>query len=84
MVRTLAYTGNRMPKTLTPLDRLSCDPARAQAFQRLSGLIWLLAGLTFAAAWIVLPLGAAAPLSMLAVACAMAVTISQIARAKFS
>ena len=28
------FTGNAIPKTLTPLAALRCDPARVQAFNR--------------------------------------------------
>ena len=41
----LAVTGNAIPKTLTPLATLHCDPAKVQEVQRLAGWIWALAGL---------------------------------------
>jgi hypothetical protein len=60
----IAFTGNSMPKTLTPLSALQCDPARVQAFQRLAGWTWLLTGLAYAIIWLVLPLALAKPVSL--------------------
>jgi hypothetical protein len=73
----LAYIGNSIPKTLTPLDRLCCDPARVQAFQRWSGWIWLLAGVGYAIVWLVAPLDLATPISMavLVIAIALGLTL---------
>jgi hypothetical protein len=59
-----AFTGNGMPKTLTPLAALQCDPARVQAFQRFAGWTWVLTGLAFAIVWLLLPLGLAKPVSV--------------------
>jgi hypothetical protein len=57
----LASIGNAIPKTLTPLAALQCDPTRVQAFQRFAGWTWVLTGLAFALAWIVLPVALARP-----------------------
>ena len=46
----LAVIGNAIPKTITPLAALQCDPAKVQAVQRLAGWIWVLAGLAVAIA----------------------------------
>ena len=59
------FTGNALPKMLTPLADLKCDPARVQAFQRFAGWTWVLTGFPFAFVWLVLPLDVAKPLSML-------------------
>jgi hypothetical protein len=59
----LVLTGNALPKTLTPLKALRCDPASAQAFQRFAGWAWVLTGLTFAGAWLLLPFDLAQPVS---------------------
>lgn len=53
------FTGNALPKTLTPLSALSCDGATAQALQRFVGWTLVLAGLALAVVWLVLPLDAA-------------------------
>jgi hypothetical protein len=58
-------TGNRFPKTLTPLAALKCHPARVQAFRRAAGWTWVLMGLAFAFVWLVLPLGAARAMSVM-------------------
>jgi hypothetical protein len=63
----LVFTGNVMPKLLTPLAAMSCDGARMQAFQRLAGWTWVLTGLAYAIAWLALPIAVARPVSVLAV-----------------
>ena len=75
-----AATGNAMPKMLTPLSRMRCDPARVQAFQRLSGWIWVLAGLGYALAWVVLPLPLADSVSLAVIVSAMLLIIWQLVR----
>ncbi len=60
----LIFTGNRLPKTLTPLATLQCDPARVQAFQRFAGWTWVLTGVAFAMVWLLLPLNIAKPVSV--------------------
>jgi hypothetical protein len=59
-----AFTGNAMPKMLTPLSVLQCDGASAQAMQRFTGWTWVLTGLAFAAVWLVLPPDIAEPVSV--------------------
>jgi hypothetical protein len=58
------FTGNAIPKTLTPLSAMQCDGARAQAVQRFTGWALVLSGLAFAIAWLVLPLDIATPVSV--------------------
>jgi hypothetical protein len=72
-------TGNALPKTLTPLAA-KCDGARVQAFQRLAGWTWVLTGLTFATAWLVLPVHLAQPLSLVALLGGMLIIGTQIVR----
>ncbi len=67
----LAWIGNTIPKRLTPLDRLRTDPARAQAFFRLAGWIWVLAGLALIASWLALPLDTAGLVTLTVVPAAM-------------
>ncbi len=52
----LAFTGNAMPKVLTPLASLRCDPARAQTARRFAGWTWVLAGAAVCVAWLTLPI----------------------------
>ena len=59
-----AFMGNGLPKRLTPLSALQCDPAKAQAFQRFAAWTWVLTGLAFAIAWVVMPVGIAKPASL--------------------
>ena len=76
----LAAAGNAMPRLLPPVSTLQGDAARVQAFQRLAGWTWVLCGLGFATAWLVLPIDVAGPVSVVLVAAALIVTIVQILR----
>lgn len=76
----LVFTGNAIPKRLTPLSALRGDPARVQTIQRLAGWTWVLTGLAFAAAWLALPLGLAGPLTLLLLPGAMLISVVQIVR----
>ena len=58
------FTGNAMPKMLTPLSALRHDPAMAQAFRRIGGWIWVLSGFGFTIAWLALPIDLATPVSV--------------------
>jgi hypothetical protein len=74
------FTGNTLPKTLTPLSSMQCDPARAQAFQRFAGWTWVTVGLGFVASWLVLPVKIAQPVSLSILFGGMLVVIAQIVR----
>jgi hypothetical protein len=74
----LAVTGNAIPKTLTPLAALHCDPAKVQTIQRLAGWIWALAGLAVAIAWLTLPVNLAEAMSFLLLPSAIFVTVGQV------
>ncbi len=58
------FTGNAMPKMLTPLSVMQCNGAKTQAFQRFAGWTFVLSGLAFATAWLVLPSDIAKPVSV--------------------
>jgi hypothetical protein len=73
----LAVTGNAIPKTVTPLASLHCNPAKVQAVQRLAGWIWVLAGLAVAIAWLTLPINLAEAMSFLLLPSAIFVTVGQ-------
>lgn len=79
----LAFMGNALPKVLTPLSVLQCDGARVQAFQRFSGWTWVLTGLTYAVAWLVLPLGLAKPVSLLLLMSAMLIIVTGVVRLRW-
>ena len=55
----IVATGNALPKTLTPLSVLRCDPApaRAQALHRFAGWAWVLTSPALSVAWLALPVG---------------------------
>jgi uncharacterized membrane protein YeiB len=76
----LAVFGNSLPRMLPPVSSMQCNGARVQAFQRLAGWTWVLCGLGFATAWLVLPIDAAETASTVLVAAAMIVTIVQLLR----
>jgi hypothetical protein len=73
------FTGNALPKTLRPLAA-KCDEARVQAFQRFAGWTWVLTGLTFATAWLVLPVHLAQPVSLVLLLGGMLIIVTQIVR----
>lgn len=55
----LVLTGNTIPKRLARLPRAAEDAARSQSFYRFAGWTWVITGLVFGLAWLVLPLNAA-------------------------
>lgn len=71
-------TGNAMPKRLTPLATMVCNPSRVQAFQRFSGWTWVLTGVAYSLAWLLLPMHYAGPAAMLALASGMLVIVSRL------
>lgn len=77
---SLAASGNALPRMLPPVSSLQDDAARVQAFQRRAGWAFVLGGLGFAAAWLVLPLDAALPVSVALMAAALIFTIVQVLR----
>jgi uncharacterized membrane protein len=63
----LAFLGNAIPKTLTPMAATRCDPAKMQSLQRFAGYAWVITGLIFSLVWLFLPKPAAQPLSVMVV-----------------
>ena len=61
----VVWSGNMMPKTLTPLAQLRCDPAHYQARVRRAGWAFVLAGLGWSLSWLLLSMPAAMPMAML-------------------
>ena len=70
--------GNALPKRLTPLATMACNPARIQAFQRFTGWTWVLSGAAFSLAWLLAPMHYAGPVSMLALSGGMLVVFSRL------
>ena len=80
----IAFTGNTLPKTLTPLSRLRCDPSRMQAVQRIAGWTWMLAGIGYAFVWLVAPIEVAKPASTALVVAALLIVLTQMLRLRRS
>lgn len=80
----VAFGGNAIPKMLTPLADLRCDPARVQAAQRRAGWTFVLSGLAFSAAWIVLPIAVADPVSLCLLIGGTLLVATQVARLRFA
>ena len=78
------FTGNALPKTLTPLSALRCDPARVQTVQRRAGWTWVLSGLTVAGVWLTLPLDPAKALSMAAIGAGVLVVLATIVSVRWT
>jgi hypothetical protein len=72
------FVGNALPKTLTPLSALRCDPTTAQSVQRLAGWTWVLSGLVVAGVWLTLPVNLAQLLSMVAIVGSVLVVLAKI------
>jgi hypothetical protein len=76
--------GNQLPKTLRPIAALRCSAAGTQALQRFAGWTFVLSGLAFSLAWLVLPVGAAETVSMLALATGTALVAAEHVRRRRS
>jgi hypothetical protein len=76
----VVMTGNAMPRMLPPMSSLPCGGAQVQAFQRRAGWTFVLCGLGFAIAWLVLPLATAEAVSMSLVVTAIIVTMVELLR----
>ncbi len=74
----LMWSGNFIPKALTPLTQ--CDGARAQSFQRLMGWVWVLAGLSLTLAWLTLPVRIANAVGMTCMVAAIGVSATAVVR----
>jgi hypothetical protein len=72
------WTGNALPKSLTPLSEMQCGGTRTQAFQRFAGWTWVVTGLVFSAAWLMLPVAIAKPVSLLALASGVALIVRRL------
>lgn len=51
----LIFMGNYLPKRLAPLDNAKYDATKVQALQRFAGWAFVLAGIGYIAAWLILP-----------------------------
>jgi high-affinity Fe2+/Pb2+ permease len=71
----LLFMGNDIPQRLAPAQ---CSGEKIQGLQRLAGWTWVLAGLGYAVAWLVLPLEVADPVSLGLIVSAMFATVAPI------
>jgi len=69
----VVFYANAIPKTLVPLARLSCHPARDQALRRFGGWALVLGGMGFMLAQALAPAGIANTLSVCLLAPAVVV-----------
>jgi len=76
----LVFTGNIIPKTLSPLSTVPGDTARVQALQRLAGWTWVVTGFIYAIAWLVLPWSLAEPITFVLLPAAMLLILVQLFR----
>jgi hypothetical protein len=76
------FTGNALPKTLMPLSARQCGEATSQALQRFMGWTWVLMGLAFSAVWLALPIDAAKPVSIAAIAAGAIAVATRVVRAR--
>lgn len=60
----------------------SDDPVKVQAFQRFVGWVFVLTGLGFTIAWLLLPLDVANPVAMTCLVAGMIITVSATLRLK--
>jgi len=71
------FTGNALPKWLTPLSQPQCDGSKAQAFQRFMGWTWTLTGIAYALVWLVVPIDLAKSVSIAVLVGGMIAVASQ-------
>ena len=76
----LVFTGNTIPKTLSPMPASPEDAARVQSLQRFAGWTWVLAGLVLSIAWLVLPVRVADPVTSFVVPLAMLLSFTMLVR----
>jgi dipeptide/tripeptide permease len=77
----LVVCGNSIPKTLKPLAQEKCEPASEQALRRFAGWTFVLAGLGYAIAWLVVPLEWANLVATLIAAAAVGLVAARVLRA---
>lgn len=74
----LMWSGNFLPKALTPLTQ--CSGEKAQSFKRLMGWVWVLAGLSLALAWLTLPIHIANAVGMTCMVAAVGISATAVMR----
>ena len=77
-----AAYGNAMPKRPVSLSEDGDAPAKTQAFNRFSGLMFVLTGLAYVLAWIFIPISIALPAAMTVLVLGIGFVIVRAARLK--
>ena len=75
---------NAIPKALTPLARMTCDPAAEQRLRRFTGWTFALGGMAYALCWMFLPVSLALPIATGLLLTALMVVVGRIMLAKRS
>ena len=76
----IVFTGNAIPKTLSPMPASERYAARVQSLQRFAGWTWVLTGLVLAIASLVLPVHLAETLSFVLLPGAILIVAAQLFR----
>ena len=75
-------TANALPKTLTPLMQLRCDPAAEQAMRRFAGWTLTLGGVGYALTWMIAPIAIAPVLAKSLLGGAVLLVVARLVLAK--
>lgn len=77
------FSGNLLPKTLTPLTSLRCSAAATQSLQRLVGWTQVISGVTMMLAWTVLPTDTAQTVTVVMIIGSALMVLAQIVRLRW-
>ena len=78
----VVFYANAVPKALTPLARLRCDPVTEQALRRFTGWSIALGGAAYALAWMMAPIESADIIATGLLGAAMLLVIARLGWAK--
>jgi rhodanese-related sulfurtransferase len=76
----VVFYANAVPKSLTPLVRMRCDPTAEQALRRFTGWTLALGGAAFAAASMFAPVDSADAIAVSALGSSLLVVVARLAR----
>lgn len=75
----VAFYANAVPKALSPLILMRCDPAAEQAMRRFTGWTLTLVGAAYAVTWLIAPVPIAKVLSTSLLGAAVLLVVARIA-----
>lgn len=75
----VAFYANAVPKALSPLWRMHCDPAAEQAMRRFVGWTLTLGGAAYAVTWLIAPVPLAKVISTSLLGAALLLVVARIA-----